>query len=127
MKVQFSRDKVFVPDFNGNKSLPEEQRITVKIGVMEMADFVDIAEALQVVGNGEISSDKLDPEQLKAMVKSAGQYLPKYASDLKNLEDDNGPVDVTGLLKFPIYFGLAAEILLAIVEASSLSEADVKN
>lgn len=129
MKVKFSRDVVYVPEFNGNRELPPEEQMSVKLGVMDMLDYVDLAEALQVATNGatEISSDKLNMGQIKALVKSSGEYIPKYASDLKGLEDENGAVDVQALLKYPVYFPLAAEILLELVSVSTLSEADVKN
>lgn len=129
MKVKFSRESVYVPDFNGNKELPSSEQITAKLSVMDMADYVDLAEALQVATNGatEISSDKLNMGQIKMLLTNAGAYLPKYVTEVTNLEDENGKVEVASMLKFPIYFSLAAELLLALVSVSTLSEADVKN
>src|SRR5260221_13932688 len=80
MKVEFSREVVFIPDFNKNKELPDDQQLKVKLKVMSLLDVLDLTDVLKNAGFDKGEVKDLTHDQMKMVVLEGGKYIPKYAS-----------------------------------------------
>jgi len=121
MKVKFSRSVEYIPDWNGNKSLPAEDQIRCIIKPMVLGDLVIL---LDVLG-GSKSDDGTNVEMTAAsaskMIEATKDILPKYVT-VSGLEDDDGPVNTQQLTMYAQYMPLASEIIMACANISSPSE-----
>lgn len=122
MKVAFSRQNDYLPAFNNNKELPPEEQLKVTMKVMILLDLLDLTDVLKSVGFEKGDVKDLTIEQMKALVKEGGKYIPKYCvllnADGFNLED---------VVTYSTFLPLASELLFTLLNNSSPSAADVKN
>lgn len=74
-------EKEFIPEFNGNKELPKGEQIVVEIkkhiSNLNMAKYKKFINKM----DGSLSIEYDD-----------GKILGLHVGDIKNLEDDNGPI-----------------------------------
>lgn len=132
MKVQFSREVMYYPEWNGNLDLPENERVLVKLHPLKMGDLVSLMDVLQEASIGTVDPQSLtaldgrDVGELKQLVEACGDLIPKYAV-VENLEDDTGPVNQDTLVNFPYFMELSAEILAKLAEVSMPTEVEEKN
>lgn len=122
MKVAFSKETAYVPDYNENKTLSEPDRLSVTVKTMTLLDLLDLTDTLKQAGfvQGDVKDVTID--QMKTIVGSAGKYVPKYCA-LVNAEGFN----VEDVVTYPTFLPLATELLFNLMNSSSPSEADVKN
>lgn len=122
MKVSFSTSQIYVPEFNKNKELPEDQQLKVNISTMELVDLLDLTDVLKSAKFERGDAKELSVEQMKTIVREAGKYVPKYCK-LINAEG----FDAETVVKYSFFLALASELLFTLLNFSSVSEADVKN
>lgn len=122
MKIEFSREVTYIPEFNGNKELPEGEQLSVKIKVMTLSDLLDLMDVLKSSGFQKGDVKDLNPGQMKAIVTQAGKYIPKYCT----LDHAEG-FSVEDLAQFAVFMPLATELLFTLLNVSSPNAADAKN
>jgi hypothetical protein len=122
MKIEFSRSREYVPEFNGNKELPEEEQLKATISVMRLSDLLDLGDTFKEADFEEGDMKNMTLDQMKVLVKGAGQYVPKY---VKLSGNDGFALD--DVVQFPQFLSLAAELLFTLLSYSQPTTADVKN
>lgn len=122
MKAGFSLTKRYVPKFKGNSELPGGEQMIAVLSMPEVQDLFSILDRLSAAGFKKGTNQDLSMSQATQIATEAGQYIPKYIK-LENAED----FSVTDVIKFPPYFGLATELLFALVEFAQPNETDEKN
>lgn len=122
MKVAFSRESEYLPQFNDNLKLAEHDQLKVTMKVMTLLDLLDLTDVLKSVGfeKGEVTD--LTVKQMKSIVAEGGKYLPKYCA-LVNAEG----FDMNDVIAFAHFLPLASELLFTLLNKASPNEADVKN
>lgn len=126
MKVNFATAVDFVPDWNENKSLPEDKQIKMRLTPLEVGESLHLMATLQSqVGEATavVEAKKLSLEQNLALVKACGTYIPDHVAEISGNED----FSVADIVKWLAFLGLAAETLFKLIEISQPTEADVKN
>ena len=122
MKLKSSQKKTveFIPEWNGNKELPQEEQIVVlfknlkaKERTNQQTDFLSslspkeysILMKSNKIKNQNKKKNKKDedydlpdelmesPEFLKKQLKNSDEIVEKYVVGIKNLEDEDGPID----------------------------------
>jgi hypothetical protein len=69
-----------VPEFNGNKELPEDEQLKATISVMRLSDLLDLGDTFKQADFEEGDMKNMSLDQMKVLVKGAGQYVPKYVT-----------------------------------------------
>lgn len=123
MKIAFSKEVRFVPTFNDNKSLPDAEQITTLLSPLTLGELLDVLDILRSANfeKGEVKD--LSTTQMRMIVSQAGKYLP---TNVKRLEGNEG-FDLSDVVSYAQFFGLATEIVFELVRISSPSGPDVKN
>lgn len=121
MRVQFSKQIVYTPEWNGNKELPPADRVTVDLKVLE---FNDLLKLIDVFQNSKTDDGK-NVDQMK-IVSEAFHLIPKYAV-INNLFDNDGPVTSETVPNYGLYLPLCSEILTQLSKISMPTESDEKN
>jgi hypothetical protein len=119
MKIKFSKSVKFVPTWNGNRELPEQEQIKTVLSVLKFGDLQRVYEAFPK--NDGNSADRVEKFSVLTL-----EYLPKHCV-LEGLEDDDGPVELDRVISYPTYTQLASEILMEIIRISSPKGDDEKN
>lgn len=124
MKIKFSREVPYTPEWNGNRELPEGEQVRTTIKPMTVEDLLIVMEAMgRRPGQEAGSAVQVDVGKL---ISEAGAMLPKYV-DITGLDDDSGPVTTKDLLTFGAFIPLASELLMECVRVSMPSETAEKN
>ena len=118
MKVSFSKLVRFIPTWHGNDKLPEADQIKATLSVMSFSDLLKLSE-----GFGKNTDGNVDAEKVFHM---AEDLIPKYVT-VENLSTDDGPANQNDLVVYPIFMGLATEILIKLSEISTPRDNDEKN
>lgn len=127
MKVKFSRKVLFTPEWNGNKLLPDHERVFVNLKPLTMAELIDLAE---VIGElADMRQENVTSADLKRIGSLLKTMTPIFKSnvEIQGLEDENGPVTSEAVLEYQTYMELATEIMAKLSEISSPSEKSEKN
>lgn len=129
MKFKFSKDVDYIPTFNGNRDLPEAEQFRTKLKIMEMGEFLALADALQSANGGkkDVDSDKLTIDQIKPLLEDAGHLLPKYVTIFNLLDDDNNAIGPGDIAATSVFIPLAAELLVQLTQVSMPKGQDEKN
>jgi hypothetical protein len=129
MKFKFTPTSVFSPEWNGNRDLPESEQITMTLSVLNMGDLLNLMDTIESHkdGNDSVDSDSLDVSTVKEIVSMANELLPKYVTDFKGLESDDGPIGLDTLCKYPQFMNLVVEITFELINKSTPDEEDSKN
>ena len=122
MKIAFSRERAFTPDFNGNKSLDEADQLSATVKVMTLNDILDLGDAFKQAGFEKGDMKEMSLAQMQVLVRSAGKYVPKYVS----LKGNDG-FTLEDVVTYPQFLSLATELLFTLLNFSAPTEADVKN
>lgn len=122
MKVAFSRESTYTPEFNENPKLSEPERLTVTVKVMTLLDLLDLTDVLKQAEfeKGDVKDVSID--KMRTIVAQAGKFVPKYCV-LVNAEG----FDVQDVVTYPFFLPLATELLFHLLNSSSPSKADAKN
>jgi len=129
MQISFSKTKMYTPEWRGNDKLVEGERFTASLTLLNVEDLMFLLDAFSEAGiEGEVDQSKLDTDQLKPIIKSNGNLLPKYVkvNNLKN-SDDGSDIDIEAVVEYPFFLNLAAELLMKLAEISSPSDEEVGN
>lgn len=124
MKSGFSLTSRFVPEWNGNRELPEKDQLVAVLSMPTVQDVFAILDRFAANGvTGQVdTSVSLGMKRNTAIATEAGEYLPKYVK-LEGAED----FSIDDATKYPPYFALAVELLFALVSFAQPKEADEKN
>ncbi len=127
MKVSFSLVTTYIPEWNENRELPEDEQVTVALKTLESMDMLELADALERQGvEGEVDSTKMTAKDIKALLKETGRLLPNYAT-VNGLEGADGPVSIEQVVTYPDFMELAVELLMELANISQPNEDDIKN
>lgn len=126
MKFSFSKDVEYVPEWQGNSELPKKEQFSCKLTTLNMASLMLIADAFSEAGvTGENTT--VEPNKMKPILDQIGPLLPKHV-EVNGLFDDKGAkITIEEIVEYPVFLGLAIELLMKLSEISSPSDADVKN
>jgi len=129
MQISFSHEHVYTPEWRGNVKLPEGERFTVTLKVMNVENLMFLLDAFSEAGiEGDVELDELKTDQLKPIIKTVGHLLPIYASinNLKN-SDTGTDIVIADVVEYPYFLNLAAELLMRLAEVSTPNDDDVGN
>jgi hypothetical protein len=118
MKIKFSRTVVYIPEWNGNRSLPQGDQIICTIKPMVLGDLVILLDVLGGMTNEDGTKTNLTAAEATKMIEATKDILPKYV-EMTGLEDDDGPVSVDQMTMYAQYMPLASEIIMACANISS--------
>jgi len=122
MKSNFSKEKKYNPDWNGNKELPEDEQLVAYIKPMKSGEVIDLTDVLKSVGFEKGEAKQLSSAQMKAVVKEAGHYLPTYVR-LEHADD----FTIQDVVDYTPFLSLAVDLLFTLMNFSSPNQDDVKN
>lgn len=103
----FAKDKIFYPAFNGNKDLPENERLAVTLKVLSRRDFLHLSRFNE--------KDILD--NLEEYLKWEKEALKKYVS-IKNGDQE---IETAEFSSDSRYSDLIDEIVQELVTFSTVS------
>lgn len=128
MKVSFSKEQKFIPEWKGNQDLPPEEQISCVLGILDMAALMDLLDAFSESGLQEtVDTDKIEGGKIKAILQQFGDLLPKHVTELKGLFNESGEaITIENIVTYPIFLNLALELLMKLSMISSPSEDDAK-
>lgn len=137
MKVKFSRLQKFVPAWNDNNELPEEEQFHVELKPMGLEDLIALMADIQSANGGEINAETLQESggglnigkniaKFQELLNSTEHLFGKYVT-VHNLEDESGPVTADDVMKVPFYLELGLEILMQLAAVSTPNKAEEKN
>ncbi len=133
MKKNFSRAVTYTPEWEGNRDLQVSDQIRATLRPMEFDDLMRVMDAMggaktiqaaAVSGNTEALKEGVD---MTKFLKEVGEFIPKYVAEFSGLEDEQGPVPIADLVRYPVYMGLAFELLMHISTISMPTEETEKN
>lgn len=129
MQVEFSAEVSYTPTWNGNDKLPEDERITCKLVVLDMNALIALVDAFSEAGiTGEVDTDKVEGSVIKPVLKQFGELLPAHVQDFDGLYAKKGEkITIEQVVNFPKFLNLALELLMKLAEVSSPSDDDTKN
>lgn len=129
MKFSFSKDVDYVPTFNGNRDLKPDEQIRVKFKIMELGDFLTLADALSEANNGkkDIDSDAMTVDQIRPLLRDAGHLLPKYVTIFNLVDDDGNAIGPEKVASLATFIPFAAELLVQLTQVSMPKGQDEKN
>jgi hypothetical protein len=122
MKANISLTKRFVPKWRENDKADVNEQLVATFQMPELGDVFDILDRLSALGVKNTDAANVSLDQSRIIAREAGHYIPKYVTLAGN--DDFSVNDVISYLPF---FGLAVELLFALVEYAQPTEADTKN
>jgi hypothetical protein len=128
MKVKFSKDVSFVPEFGGNRELPAEEQVSATMRVLSTGDLLVVMDAFQNAGvDGQVDTERLDVSKMKDMLALVPLLLPKYVT-LTNLLDEHGAaISTDDVVSSSVFMPLQIELLMQLSVISTPSDQSVKN
>lgn len=132
MRVNFSKAVEYIPEWNGNTSLPTVQQIKVTLRPMRFEHVMSVMDAMG--GNAALAAAQGgSAEELAAQINTAhvvteiATILPMYAENLLNLDGDEGALSIADISTYPSFMNLAVELLMKLVSISTPTETDEGN
>lgn len=123
MKAGFSLEQRYVPTWNGNAELNAADQMVAVLKMPTVQDLFTVIDTLSRNGVGATEdSAKLGMARNTAIANEAGTYVTKYVT-LQNAED----FTLEQVVTYPPYFGLAVELLFAIIKFAQPNEDEEKN
>lgn len=127
MKVKFSLLTPYVPEWNGNRELPEAEQCKASLKTLESMDLLELADALERQSlEGEVDTTTMTAADIKSLLSETGRLLPKYV-EVSGIEGDDGTITVEQIVKYPDFMELAVELLMQLANISQPAEEDIKN
>lgn len=127
MKVKFTVSQRFEPEWEGNRELPEDERISMTLCPLDLASLVELSDAFRAAGASE-NNTEVSQTDMMPVLNQFKHVLPQCVTDFKGLSNQDGTaIGVEQIIKYAHFTSLAVEILMKIVEISSPSDSDVKN
>lgn len=123
MKIKFSKEVAYIPEWNGNKELPDEEQVKVKLKPIKVGDLLLIIDAM-----GERRPDnKLDVKAVANLLKEAGHLIPTYTDVTGLTSEDGSPITSGEIIQYPYFMELAGELLMQLANLSTPGDDDTKN
>ena len=128
MKLKFSLKRPYTPEFNGNRELPEAERIECVLPTLDNFDLLELGDAFTRAGmqDGNLDTSAITAEQARVLLNATLNIIPKY-TELTGLEGDDGPLTIEQIVRFPDFQALATELLVTLAQISAPTEADTGN
>lgn len=126
MKVKFSREVKYIPEWNGNRELSEDEQFTATLIPLQMGDLVSLIDVINEFSSAEPGEEKSVELEKAVSILSRIEHLQNNIR-LENLEDESGPVTPEDIVKFPRFMGLTMEIFNELAAISMPNEEDEKN
>ena len=127
MQLDFNNESTFTPKWKGNDT--SDSPFTVTIRDMDLVDLIVVADAMTSVKltNDTIDAGNIPVTEIKTLLVSAKDILPKYCS-VSDLTFQNGnAVTIQDIVSSSRYIDLMLEIFSQMVNVSEVSETDQKN
>lgn len=122
MKAGFSLAKDFVPKWRDNDKANAADQLVVRLSMPSIQDVFTMLDVLNGLGVNGGDAKSVSLQSSITIAKEAGSYLPQYVK-LLNADD----FTIEDVIKFPPYFGLAVELLFALLDFAQPSEDETKN
>lgn len=122
MKIKLSRTDTYVPKWNGNRELPEAERVSVDYRYMTCEEEEKWSVIRPIFSEGETKEVKVD------YATHANEIWLACVKAVHGLTDmDGAPVsDAKAVLKVPGIYGFVTEVV-AEIKRGILTEQDSKN
>jgi hypothetical protein len=128
MKVNFTPESEYVPEWNGNRDLPDDEQIKMNLSVLSMGHILNLMDIMEQAGHsGQTDDQALDVATTKKLVEMAQEILPQYVKDFRGLEVDSGPIALEAISDYPQFMALIVEITFELINRSSPNEDDKGN
>ncbi len=129
MQISFSREHVYVPEWNGNNKLDPAEQFTAVLKILDVGDLLFLLDAFSKAGvEGKVEVSDVGTAELRPILETVGHLLPKYVTikNLRNKESETD-IDIAQVVEFPFFMSLSVELLMKLAEVSTPSETDEKN
>lgn len=136
MKTTFSRLRTFVPTFNGNQDLPENEQLKYAIKPLTVGDFYIVLEAVSRIAGGKsedgkviLDSDKLVGSSQREFLELSEKYIPQYVTSkgAPLLASDDTEVPLEEAVGYSPFLSLTSELVMQLMSVSQPTEIDAKN
>ena len=128
MKVDFSTELLYTPEWNGNRELEEHERIFATLKPLTLSEMIDLMDVLSYVSNvqGTTNISTADTKKIGELLVSLAPIFEKNVH-LQGLEGQKGSLTSTDILQYQYFMDLTTEIMNKLVELSMPSVASEKN
>jgi hypothetical protein len=123
VKLKFSKSIRFVPTFHGNKDLTGNDQLVLTLMPLKLGELLDLLDVLKSIGFEKGEAKTLTPAQMRAIAAEAKTYLPSHIEKMEGAEG----FEVSDIVDYPDFLGLAVETVFELVRHAMPSENDVKN
>lgn len=129
MKIEFSTIIPYTPTWKGNDQLPENERITCKLKVLEMGALLSLVDAFSAAGlEGQVDTEKVKGDKIEKVLGQFGSLIPQHVEDFTGLYNASGEaISVDDVVKYPVFLNLGLELLMKLAEISSPKDDDEGN
>lgn len=130
MKVKFSKERKYIPEWNGNLNLPEADQVYVIIKPIKLGDLITVMDAIARVGikAGELNASALEANATKMItaLNDAAPIITKHCT-LFGLSGDDGEITIQQTAENMQFFPLFSEIMAKAIEFSQPDAVTEKN
>lgn len=124
----FSKKVTFIPEFNGNRDLPANARLSVEIKPVELGTLITMMDAFERMGmSGQVDTADLGTDTIKTMLEQFGALLPEHCKIVGLTDASDEPIATDDVVRYGPLMPLAMELLLELSRISSPSEDAEKN
>lgn len=126
MKVKFSKNVEYIPEWNGNRDLPVGDQIKTVISPMEIGELITLMDALGMSGeDGERIA--INMKNYDAAVKELRSVIPSYIKLSNFFTEDGEEIGIELITTYGRFMGLSIELLMQCVQISIPSDVTEKN
>lgn len=128
MKVKFSKEQKFVPEWNGNRQLPENEQMFVTIQALTLGDLILLMDGVSRAGitGAQLKSGEVTSTPMIGALKEINPVIVKYCK-ISGLDGDDGPITIEQVCDSVHFIPLYTEIMTAVVTLSQPDETETKN
>jgi len=124
MKVKFSKEVEFRPQWKNNHKLPAEEQIVAILRPVSTYDLMEILEGLSSYDKDSGAAGQMGV--MKEFLETAPAALKKYCS-VSGLYNGDAPVTIEEICSEPFYMELVVELLSELSSISLPNEGEEKN
>lgn len=124
MKVDWSKEVHFIPEWNENTTLPDNAQLKATFKLLDNGELQQVREEIKDAGFKEDENGKITvgEAQTPFIINSIKKYLPGHVTLTGN---DNFKVE--DVVAYPQFIPLAMELFFKLVNDSAPKANDVKN
>lgn len=134
MKVSFSRAFAYTPEWNGNKTLAEDEQVVFTLAPMATMDFYDLTEIIARLGvktdaEGKADTSSVNADQQRKLVEQTRGHMDKYISYKSKpiVGSDGKDITIEDIGHMAYFLGLASELVWQLAGNAVPSELATKN